>query len=39
MPIVYADIQNYLNAIANKANNPIGDSPHGAWWLAPDGSP
>ena len=36
--VVYADIQNYLNAIANKANNPIGDSPHGAWWLAPDGT-
>ena len=36
--IVYADIQNYLNAIANKANNQIGDSPHGAWWLTPDGT-
>ena len=36
--IVYADIQNYLNAIANKANNPISDSPHGAWWLTPDGT-
>jgi hypothetical protein len=30
--IHYADILNYLTAIANKANNPIGDSPHGAWW-------
>ena len=30
--IRYADILNYLTAIANKANNPIGDAPHGAWW-------
>ena len=39
--IVYADIQNYLNAIAKQppANNPISGSPHGAWWLNPDGSP
>jgi hypothetical protein len=30
--IHYADILNYLTAIANEANNPIGDAPHGAWW-------
>lgn len=30
--IRYADILNYLTAIANKANNPIGNSPHGEWW-------
>jgi hypothetical protein len=30
--IRYADILNYLTAIANKANNPIGGSPHGEWW-------
>jgi hypothetical protein len=30
--IRYADILNYLTAIANKANNPIGDAPHGDWW-------
>jgi hypothetical protein len=30
--IRYADILNYLTAIANKANNPIDGSPHGTWW-------
>ena len=30
--IVYADILNYLTAIANKANNPISSAPHGDWW-------
>jgi len=35
--IRYADIQNYLTAIANKANNPVSDAPHGEWWLTPDG--
>jgi hypothetical protein len=30
--IHYQDILNYLTAIANKANNPIGNAPHGAWW-------
>jgi hypothetical protein len=30
--IHYADILNYLTAIANEANNPIGGAPHGAWW-------
>jgi hypothetical protein len=31
--IRYADILNYLTAIMNKGNNPVGDSPHGEWWL------
>jgi hypothetical protein len=30
--IRYADILNYLTAIANKANQPIGEAPHLAWW-------
>jgi hypothetical protein len=30
--IRYADILNYLTAIMNKENNPIGDSPHDEWW-------
>jgi hypothetical protein len=30
--IHYADIQNYLTAIANTAKNPIGNAPHGDWW-------
>jgi hypothetical protein len=30
--IHYQDILNYLTAIANKANNPIGNAPHGEWW-------
>ena len=30
--IRYADILNYLTAIANKANNPISGAPHKDWW-------
>jgi hypothetical protein len=30
--IVYQDILNYLTAIMNKENKPIGGSPHGEWW-------
>lgn len=30
--IVYADIQAYLDAIANKAVNDIGNSPHDRFW-------
>jgi hypothetical protein len=34
--IRYADILNYLQAIANKANKPISQSPHGVWWSGLD---
>jgi hypothetical protein len=30
--IGFADIKAYLTAIANKANNSIENSPHGAFW-------
>ena len=30
--IVFSDIQNYLDAITNKANNDIGNSPHDRFW-------
>jgi hypothetical protein len=34
-PIVYADIQAYLDAIADKATNDIGNSPHKRFWQVP----
>ena len=33
--IVYADIQAYLNAIADKATNDIANSPHKRFWEVP----
>jgi len=30
--ITYADILEYLTAIAKNASNPISASPHGDWW-------
>jgi len=32
MPIHYADITNYLDAIANNANGDVGSAPHQYWW-------
>ena len=34
-PIVYADIQAYLDAIADKATNDIANSPHKRFWQVP----
>jgi hypothetical protein len=33
--ITYADVQAYLDAIANKANNDISNSPHDRFWNVP----